>query len=100
MAETDSVATLESVTVTYGRSEALRDVTTTFAAGAGGLLGPQGAGESTMIKAPLGFILPTRGRLHRLGLDVAHAPPAIPAPVGFNPAADAAHSRPEHGSFV
>src|SRR3989442_4575979 len=89
MAETDSVATLESVTVTYGRSEALRDVTTTFAAGAVGLLGPNGAGKSTMIKALLGFIVPTRGRMHVLGLDVADSPIAIRARIGYRPETDA-----------
>src|SRR6266850_5195772 len=89
MAETDSVATLERVTVTYGRSEALRDVTTTFSAGAVGLLGPNGAGKSTMIKALLGFIVPTRGRMRVLGLDVAEAPLAIRARVGYMPESDA-----------
>jgi ABC-2 type transport system ATP-binding protein len=89
MAEADSVATLETVTVTYGRSAALRDVTTKFAAGAVGLLGPNGAGKSTMIKALLGFIVPAHGRMQVLGLDVAQAPLAIRARVGYMPESDA-----------
>jgi ABC-2 type transport system ATP-binding protein len=89
MAEADSVATLETVTVTYGRSAALRDVTTKFAAGAVGLLGPNGAGKSTMIKALLGFIVPTHGRMQVLGLDVAQAPLAIRSRVGYMPESDA-----------
>jgi len=89
MAEADPVATLESVTVTYGRSAALRDVTTSFAAGAVGLLGPNGAGKSTMIKALLGFVVPTRGRMRVLGLDIAEAPLAIRARVGYMPESDA-----------
>jgi ABC-2 type transport system ATP-binding protein len=89
MAEADPVATLESVTVIYGRSTALRDVTTSFAAGAVGLLGPNGAGKSTMIKALLGFVVPTRGRMRVLGLDVAEAPLAIRARVGYMPESDA-----------
>ena len=68
------VVTLEAVTVTYGRTAALRDVTSSFAAGAVGLLGPNGAGKSTMIKALLGFIVPARGRMRVLGLDVADSP--------------------------
>src|SRR2546425_5184010 len=89
MAETDSVATLESVTVTYGRSEALRDVTASFAAGAVGLLGPNGAGKSTMLKALLGFIVPDRGQMRVLGLDVATSPLEIRARIGYMPETDA-----------
>src|SRR5262245_13679816 len=87
--DTGSVATLETVTVTYGKSQALRDVTTTFAKGAVGLLGPNGAGKSTMIKALLGFVVPTRGRMRVLGLDVAEEPLAIRARVGYMPESDA-----------
>src|SRR5436309_11701295 len=89
MAEADPVATLESVTVTYGRSAALRDVTTTFAAGAVGLLGPNGAGKSTMIKTLLGFVPPERGQMRVLGLDVAVSPLDIRARIGYMPENDA-----------
>ena len=51
--------------------DALRDVTTAFAPGAVGLLGPNGAGKSTLIKTLLGFIVPDRGQMRVLGLDVA-----------------------------
>jgi ABC-2 type transport system ATP-binding protein len=88
MVETDPVVTLEAVTVMYGRNAALRDVTTAFAAGAVGLLGPNGAGKSTMIKSLLGFIVPTRGRMRVLGLDVAEAPLAIRARIGYMPETD------------
>ena len=89
MAERDPVVTLESVTVTYGRNRALRDVTSSFAAGAVGLLGPNGAGKSTMLKSLLGFIVPERGRLRVLGLDVAESPLEIRARVGYMPESDA-----------
>jgi ABC-2 type transport system ATP-binding protein len=89
MAEGDPVVTLESVTVTYGRNRALRDVTSSFAAGAVGLLGPNGAGKSTMLKSLLGFIVPERGRLRVLGLDVAESPLEIRARVGYMPESDA-----------
>jgi ABC-2 type transport system ATP-binding protein len=94
MAEMDAVApigpivTLEGVTVTFGRSAALREVTASFVAGAVGLLGPNGAGKSTMLKALLGFIVPERGRLRVLGLDVADAPLEIRARVGYMPESD------------
>jgi ABC-2 type transport system ATP-binding protein len=82
------VVTLESVTVTYGKNAALRDVTASFPAGAVGLLGPNGAGKSTMIKALLGFLVPTRGRMRVLGLDVADVPLEIRARIGYMPESD------------
>ena len=89
MAEGDPVVTLENVTVIYGKNRALRDVTSSFAAGAVGLLGPNGAGKSTMLKALLGFIVPERGRLRVLGMDVAESPLEIRARVGYMPENDA-----------
>jgi ABC-2 type transport system ATP-binding protein len=89
MPEAPPVVTLESVTVAYGNTRALRDVTSSFAAGAVGLLGPNGAGKSTMIKTLLGFVVPERGRMRVLGLDVAEAPLDIRARVGYMPESDA-----------
>jgi ABC-2 type transport system ATP-binding protein len=89
MTDAQPVVALEGVTVVYGTQMALRDVTTTFAAGAVGLLGPNGAGKSTMIKALLGFVAPTRGRMSVLGQNVAVAPLAIRARVGYMPENDA-----------
>src|SRR5438093_4291580 len=89
MPEAPPVVTLESVTVAYGKNRALRDVTSSFASGAVGLLGPNGAGKSTMIKALLGFLVPERGRMRVLGLDVAEAPLDIRARVGYMPESDA-----------
>src|SRR5689334_24885403 len=83
-----AIVTLEGVTVAYGRNTALRDVTTAFAAGAVGLLGPNGAGKSTMIKSLLGFLVPERGRMRVLGLDVAESPLDIRARVGYMPETD------------
>jgi ABC-2 type transport system ATP-binding protein len=54
-----------------------------------GLLGPNGAGKSTMLKSLLGFIVPERGRLRVLGLDVAESPLDIRARVGYMPESDA-----------
>jgi ABC-2 type transport system ATP-binding protein len=88
-ADRDAIVTLEGVTLTYGRTTALRDVTTQFAPGAVGLLGPNGAGKSSMIKALLGFVVPDRGRMHVLGMDVAAAPLPIRARVGYMPESDA-----------
>ena len=89
MADRDPVVTLDEVTVTYGQQPALQEVTASFAAGAVGLLGPNGAGKSTMIKALLGLIVPDRGRLRVLGLDVAASPLEIRARIGYMPESEA-----------
>src|SRR6267154_1209876 len=80
---------LDHVTVIYGQNRALRDVSAMFPKGAVGLLGPNGAGKSTMLKALLGFIVPERGRLRVLGLDVAASPLEIRARIGYMPESDA-----------
>jgi ABC-2 type transport system ATP-binding protein len=85
MADRDPVVTLDEVTVSYGQQPALQEVTASFAAGAVGLLGPNGAGKSTMIKALLGLIVPERGRLRVLGLDVAASPLEIRSRIGYMP---------------
>ena len=90
MVETPApVVTLEGVTVVYAKHAALSDVTASFPSGAVGLLGPNGAGKSTLIKTLLGFVVPDRGRMQVLGLDVARAPLDIRARVGYVPESDA-----------
>src|SRR5947208_9973754 len=89
MAESDTVVTLDDVTVEYGRNRALNGVTASFSSGAVGLLGPNGAGKSTMIKSLLGFIVPTHGKMRVLGLDVAVSPLEIRARIGYMPESDA-----------
>jgi ABC-2 type transport system ATP-binding protein len=89
MADSDAIVTLANVTVMYGRQQALADVTTTFLPGATGLLGPNGAGKSTMIKSLLGFVTPSQGRMHVLGLDVTRSPLEIRARIGYMPENDA-----------
>src|ERR1700730_7554797 len=89
MADIDPVVTLDQVTVRYGAQAALRDVTAAVAPGAVGLLGPNGAGKRTMLKALLGFIVPDRGRMRVLGLDVAHAALDIRRRIGYMPESDA-----------
>jgi ABC-2 type transport system ATP-binding protein len=84
-----SVVQLDRVSVKYGRSFALRDVSVEFPSGAVGLLGPNGAGKSTMIKALLGFVIPDQGEMRVLDLDVRHSPLAIRSRIGYMPESDA-----------
>jgi ABC-2 type transport system ATP-binding protein len=89
MDDSATVVTLDHVTVAYGASVVLHDVTARFAPGAVGLLGPNGAGKSTMIKSLLGFVAPSAGRMRVLGLDVAASPLDIRSRVGYMPESDA-----------
>jgi ABC-2 type transport system ATP-binding protein len=82
-------ASLDRVSVAYGRQWALSDVSAEFPAGAVGLLGPNGAGKSTMLKALLGLIRPAHGDMRVLGLNVAEAPLEVRARIGYMPENDA-----------
>src|SRR5262249_1062414 len=84
-----NVVALDGVTVIYGKNQALKNVTARFAKGAVGLLGPNGAGKSTMLKALLGFIKPDQGQVSVLDLNVADAPRASRARIGYMPESDA-----------
>ena len=85
----DPVVQLDRVSVRYGRSFALRDVSASFPPGAVGLLGPNGAGKSTMLKSLLGFVVPDQGEMRVLGRDVRHSALGIRARLGYMPESDA-----------
>ena len=90
MSDTPAVAaSLEGVSVVFGKQWALSNVSAEFPTGAVGLLGPNGAGKSTMLKALLGLIKPDKGTLKVLGLDVASAALEIRARIGYMPENDA-----------
>jgi ABC-2 type transport system ATP-binding protein len=84
-----TVVELDNVSVKYGSSWALRDVTAEFPGGAVGLLGPNGAGKSTLIKALLGLVSPDAGEMTVLDFDVRSAPLSIRARIGYMPEIDA-----------
>src|SRR5580704_9498730 len=57
-----AAASIDSVSKLYGTFAALRNVTTTFAAGTSTvILGENGAGKSTLLRVIAGLITPTRG---------------------------------------
>src|SRR6267143_517890 len=89
MDDSASIASLDHVSIRYGKEWALAEVSAAFPAGAVGLLGPNGAGKSTMLKALLGLIKPDSGRIRVLDLDVAAHPLEVRARIGYMPENDA-----------
>ena len=84
----DAVISVENLSIIYGRSRALDSVTALFPPGAIGLLGPNGAGKSSLLKTLLGFLTPSTGRAHVLGMEVAKHPLDVRQKVGYMPEID------------
>src|SRR6478609_12046389 len=82
------VVQADHLSVRYGKNMALNDVTAVFPPGAVGLLGPNGAGKSTLLKSLLGFLVPEKGSMKVLGLDVASSPLEIRERIGYMPESD------------
>jgi ABC-2 type transport system ATP-binding protein len=77
--------TFESVTKTYGPVTALDNLSVSVPEGAVGLLGPNGSGKTTMIRALLGLIPVDRGSGEVLGMDFRRRQLDIRRSVGFAP---------------
>jgi len=69
------VLEVDDVAVSYGKRRALEGVTLTVEPGEiVTLLGANGAGKSTTLRAVSGLVRPTRGRIRYEGRDITHAP--------------------------
>jgi branched-chain amino acid transport system ATP-binding protein len=70
-----AVLELEDVAVAYGKRRALEGVSLSVAPGEiVTLLGANGAGKSTMLRAVSGLVRPTHGCVRYEGRDITHAP--------------------------
>ncbi len=66
--------------------KALDGVTLRVARGAvTGLIGPDGAGKTTLIRLATGLFVPEEGSIHVLGIDVTADPQAVQSRVGYMP---------------
>jgi ABC-2 type transport system ATP-binding protein len=80
------VIAVEQLTKVFGRTVAVRDVSFHAAAGeAVGLLGPNGSGKTTIMRALAGYFPPTSGRVVVGGVDVEREPLRARAGVGYLP---------------
>jgi len=71
LAPHNNVLTIENLSVSYGRISAVRNVTLEAQAGEiVGLVGANGAGKSTVMKAVLGVQHASAGSIHFLGRDI------------------------------
>lgn len=70
----------------YRRIQAVDDISLAVQLGEiFGLLGPDGAGKSTIIQVLAGVLLPDRGRAVVTGIDVLRDPEAVKARIGYMP---------------
>jgi sodium transport system ATP-binding protein len=75
---------LEDLSKAFGSRRAVEGLTLHVAAGEiYGLLGPNGAGKTTALRMVAGLLVPTGGRALLMGIDVAQAPNAAKARLGF-----------------
>lgn len=79
---------LDDVVIRYGSFLAVQGVSVTFPPGAVGLLGRNGAGKSSILKALLGLVRPASGSMHILDLPQDASPADIRARVGYMPERD------------
>ncbi|MEJ2142321.1 MAG: ATP-binding cassette domain-containing protein [Gammaproteobacteria bacterium] len=81
---------LDGVTKTFAagktRITALKNITLTIKAGQiCGLIGPDGAGKSTLMRLATGLLLPDNGDLQALGIDIVQHPLQVQSSVGYMP---------------
>lgn len=80
---------LDGVTIRYGEHVAVHELSVEFVRGSVGLLGRNGAGKSSVLKALLGLVQPTAGTMRFSDLPPDASPVAIRAHVGYMPERDA-----------
>lgn len=79
---------VRNIHFSYGKLKALDGVSLDLPPGATGLLGPNAAGKSTLIRILLGFLTPDRGEGRVLGFDIRTQQDMIRRQVGYMPEDD------------
>jgi len=85
---TDAVVTIEALTKRYDETGhvAIDDLTTVIKAGqVTGLVGPDGAGKTTLMRLMAGLLSPTSGTIRVCGFDVMTDAAAIHGTIGYMP---------------
>lgn len=76
---------VENLTVSYGDTVAINDISFTLEPGVIGLIGPNGAGKTTLIRTFLGFIRPIKGKIIISGFSLPQEILKVRAIVGHMP---------------
>ncbi len=86
MTESASFIDVVQLSKRYGAVEAVSDVSLAVDRGeVFGLLGPDGAGKSTIVQVLAGVLLPSGGRAALADIDVLRHPEAVKARIGYMP---------------
>ncbi|MBL9125696.1 MAG: ABC transporter ATP-binding protein [Planctomycetaceae bacterium] len=80
---------IHHVSRSYGKFQALRDVSLSLDLGTIGLVGNNGAGKSTLLKILLGLLAPDTGGGTILGCDIRHSTSDLRGRIGYMPEAAA-----------
>jgi len=80
---------LSHVTIRYGAKVAVQDVSVEFPRGAVALLGRNGAGKSSVLRALLGLVRPVSGEIHIDGVAVTRHGAALRRRIGYMPEREA-----------
>jgi ABC-2 type transport system ATP-binding protein len=77
---------LSDVVKSFGETRALRDVSAGIRGGViTGLVGPDGAGKTTLIRLMTGLMTPSAGRVAVLGADTLEEPQTVQGHIGYMP---------------
>lgn len=79
---------LDNISISYGKTLALDNLSLSVEGGAVGLLGPNGAGKTTLLKVLLGFLHSDSGSGEVLGMDIKTRQLEIRQKVGYLPEDD------------
>ncbi|MBL8753470.1 MAG: ABC transporter ATP-binding protein [Planctomycetes bacterium] len=80
---------VRDLTIRYGDHVAVENLSLQFGEGAVGLLGRNGAGKSSVLKALLGLVRPTQGTIQFAGLPADASAADVRSHVGYMPERDA-----------
>lgn len=85
MSGSDPIIRSKSLSKSYGKVRALREVDLDIPSGVTGLIGANGAGKTTLLRILLGLIRPTAGQAEVFGIPVSENPAGLRARIGYMP---------------
>ncbi len=82
----EPLVSLQNVAKCFGRTRALHDIAAEIRGGlVTGLVGPDGAGKTTLIRLMTALMMPSEGRIAVLGADTLEDPQTVQGHIGYMP---------------